>query len=213
VVDVGSGTGILTELLLHHSASVYAVEPNAAMRAAAEAQLDMTPGFQSIDGRSEATTLPDACADLITAGQAFHWFEPVATRVEFERILKPGGWVALIWNERKEDGSEFLRAYQELLEQFGTDFRAVEHKYVADAPALQRFFGPGGYTEQRFANQQVLDWEGLAGRLTSTSYVPAPDDPRYGPMIEHLRQIFDSTQRGGTVVMPYETTLNWGRLS
>ncbi len=119
VADVGAGTGILTELFLRNGNPVYAVEPNAAIRGVAEAQLQGTPDFHSIDGRAEATTLPKNSVDFVVAGQAFHWFEPVATRREFRRILKPGGWIALIWNDRRLDSTPFMRAYHELLDEFG----------------------------------------------------------------------------------------------
>ena len=118
VADVGAGTGILTELFLRNGNVVLAVEPNAAMRGAAEAQLRGYQGFHSIDGRAEVTTLPTDSVDFAVAGQAFHWFEPVATRREFRRILKPGGLIALIWNDRRLDSTPFMRAYHELLDEF-----------------------------------------------------------------------------------------------
>ncbi len=189
---------------------VYAVEPNATMRAKAETLLGDLAGFRSVDGRSDATGLPAASVDWIAAGQAFHWFEPVATRVEFQRILKPGGQVALVWNSRREDGTPFLRGYQALLEEFGTDYRQVDHKFTVDAAALTRFFAPGAWEKSSFVNEQVLDWAGLVGRLTSTSYVPAPGDAQYDAMLARLAELFAASQQGGVVTMIYDTDLYAG---
>ncbi|MFM1850906.1 MAG: hypothetical protein RIS54_590 [Verrucomicrobiota bacterium] len=110
VADVGSGTGIFTALLLPDTGTVHAIEPNAPMRTWAESTMGAEPKFHSHGTPAEATGLPDASVDLVTAAQAFHWFDPVATRREFARILKPGGQVALIWNERLTDTTPFLRA-------------------------------------------------------------------------------------------------------
>ena len=212
VADVGAGTGILTQLFVHNGNTVYAVEPNDAMRAVAEQTLAAFPNFHSGKGRSEATGLPDASIDLIVAGQAFHWFEPVATRAEFQRILRPGGWVALVWNSRRNRGTPFLVAYRQLLDEFGTDFRQVDHQYVVDDGALARFYG-GPYTVDTLPNQQVLDLEGLAGRLFSTSYMPAVDDPRRATMQARLEEIFAAHAVDGHVVLTYDTELYLGRLA
>src|ERR1019366_5901844 len=99
IADVGSGTGILTELMLRNGNKVFAVEPNRDMREAAERLLSQHPNFISVEGTAEVTRLNDASVDLIVAGQSFHWFDRVKTRQEFLRVLKPGGWVALIWND------------------------------------------------------------------------------------------------------------------
>ena len=139
VADVGSGTGILSELFLKHGNPVFGVEPNREMREAGERRLKQYPNFTSVNGTAEATTLPDRSMDFITAGQAFHWFDRIQTRKEFTRILKGGGWVALIWNDRHIDTSPFLCAYEELLHRYGTDCEALTHRNV-DAAAIAAFF-------------------------------------------------------------------------
>jgi SAM-dependent methyltransferase len=213
VADIGSGTGILTRLLLANGNTVYAVEPSAAMRAEAAAALGHYANWHNLDGRSEATGLPDAGVDLITAAQAFHWFEPVATRAEFVRILRPHGWVALVWNDRRDDATPFMRAYGEMLDTYGTDYKQVDHKYVADGPALARFFAPAGFRSFAFPNHQALDFDGLVGRLASTSYVPAPGEPGYADLLAQAQALFEQYAEDGQVRIEYETQVYLGKLS
>lgn len=210
VADIGSGTGISTAMLLRTGAEVYAIEPNAAMRQAADAQFAGEPRFHSVDARAEETTLPNGSVDVITAGQAFHWFDRDAARREFLRVLRPGGRVALFWNTRRDDGSAFLRAYEQLLLEFGTDYTKVDHRHV-DEDALQPFFG-GVYATRVFENEQVLDYAGLEGRLRSSSYVPAPGHPNHAPMLAALRRLFDAEQQDGRVRVAYDTELFYGTL-
>lgn len=204
VADVGSGTGISARLFLDQGNLVFAVEPNPDMRRAAEAAIGNHARFHSIDGTSESTGLADGSVDLIVAAQAFHWFRPEPTKQEFLRILKPGGAVVLMWNDRRLGGTPFLEAYENLLLEFGTDYLKVRHGAV-DGARLREFLGP--FSEARFDNEQVFDFEGLAGRLRSSSYVPAPGAPRFGEMMAALREIFDRHQRGGRVVMTYDVRI------
>ena len=210
VADVGSGTGILTALLLARGATVYAVEPNAAMRAAAEAALGHHPGFVSVDATAEATTLPDASVELITAGQAFHWFEAEAARAEFGRILRPGGAVALIWNSRDKGAGGFVADYEALLNAFAPSYRRVRHGSRMDK--IARLFA-GGYEMRVFDHERPLDYDSLLGGLLSGSYSPLPGDPRYEPMVARLEVLFAAHQRDGRVVMPYRTQVYFGRLA
>jgi SAM-dependent methyltransferase len=212
ISDVGSGTGILTELFLTNGNPVLAIEPNDEMRAAAERSLAGYPGFRSINGAAEATTLPDQSVDLIVAGQAFHWFDRQRARSEFARILKPGGWVALIWNDRRTNSTPFLREYEELLETCALDYRAVDHKQV-DAGAIGSFFEPDAFKSAVFENRQVFDFEGLKGRLLSSSYAPEPGHPGHAPMIERLDSIFHEHEKDGRVVFEYDTLVYYGRMS
>lgn len=212
VADVGSGTGILTEPLLHNAATVYAIEPNRDMREAAERLLHSSPGLKSIDGTAEATTLPDRSVDLITAAQAFHWFDRERTRAEFRRILRPGGFVALIWNDRRTDTTPFLRSYEQLLLDRATDYREVNHKNIDDA-TLKDFFAPTGYQTATFDNTQYFDYDGLAGRLLSSSYAPLPGHPNHEPMMTELRRIFDRYAVHNQVAFEYDTRVYYGRLT
>ena len=212
VADVGSGTGILTRLLLQSGARVFAIEPNTDMRQAGEATLTGHANFTSVSGQAEATTLPAGAIDLITAGQAFHWFAREKTRTEFLRILKPGGWVVLIWNDRNISDRPFFKAYEQLLVTYGTDYTAVNHKNI-DAEVMGAFFGPHGYGEASFPNDQTFDFDGLKGRLLSSSYAPEAGNPRHEPMLQDLRSLFDAYQKNGTVTFDYDTTVFYGHLS
>ncbi len=210
VADLGSGTGILSEPFLQNGLTVYGVEPNADMRAVAEAKLQIYDGFRSVDGRAEATGLESSTVDLVAAGQAFHWFNAEETREELHRILRPGGLCALIWNERAMDTTPFLRAYEEFLRTWGTDYDAVRTTYE-NPEAIGAVLGPK-YSRSVFANRQVLHREGLRGRVRSSSYVPADDDPRSAQMLEALDALFETHQENGKVQIDYNTNLYLGNV-
>ncbi len=209
--DIGSGTGLLSRLFLDNGNLVYGVEPNGEMRAAGEDFLRSYPKFRSIDGCAEETTLPDASIDFVVAGQAFHWFDPEAARTEFARILRPGGSVAVVWNERRVKTSAFLRAYEGLLREYSEDYGHVSAKYPEDQ-RMADFFVPGKVRERTFPNQQLFDFEGLRGRLLSSSYSPPADHPNHAPMLANLRRIFDAHNESGRIRFEYATHLYYGRL-
>ncbi len=208
VADIGSGTGISTELLLKSGALVHAVEPNREMRQAAEGLLNGNPRFHSVEGTAQATTLADAGVDLVVAAQAFHWFNHPASRTEFNRILKPGGHLVLIWNERKTDTTPFLRAYEALLLRHATDYATVRHEN-SGMDSLAAFFR-GPFRTFGFQNEQRFGYESLQGRLLSSSYAPAEGHPGHKAMILELRRIFDAHQTGGEVVLDYGTKVHLG---
>ncbi len=210
VADIGSGTGIFTRLLLDHGNTVYAVEPNAEMRAAAEGLLSGRPGFISVAGTAEATTLAYRSVQMAVSAQAFHWFDRRKARVEFERILCPGGPVALIWNRRVAE-TPFQRAYEDLLKEFSTEYQFVGYDNISPAD-LNDFFSPGEFRTAEFDNFQDLDFEGLRGRLMSASYIPPESAPSYPPMIEKLTEIFRDTNDRGLVRLQYQTQVFLGRL-
>ena len=211
LADIGSGTGMLTELFLRNGNRVFAVEPNREMREAAERRLGQYPDLMSVSGTAETSALKDQSVDFITAGQAFHWFDRQKSRKEFLRILQPGGWTVLIWNERVM-ASPFARAYEHLLRTYGTDYEEVNHQHT-DAKAIGPFFGATDYMQADFPNRQVFDREGLKGRLLSSSYAPEPGHPRYAPMLEALNSLFSGYQTDGNVVFEYDTLVYYGRLS
>ena len=210
VADVGSGTGILTELLLETGAEVFAVEPNREMRAAAEKLLNDYGRFRSVEGTAEATTLQAACVDLITASQAFHWFDVQKSRRELGRILRPRGWAALIWNERPLDAVPLLDEYDALLRRHAPDYDRVR-EMRADESKMRDFFGRRPESAV-FQNRQTFDYAGLEGRLMSSSYAPESGHPEHEPLIAGLRDLFDRHNRGGKVIFPYRTLVYFGRL-
>ena len=209
IADIGSGTGILTSQLLETACKVFAIEPNAAMRAAAESMLGNHPGFVSINATAENTSLPDQSLDGITAGQAFHWFDRLATKMEFRRILRPGGFIALVWNSWQTDSSEFMTGYTKLLVEWGTDYQRVSRTNVDDV-AIRQFFHPRTFQKFIFPNCQTFDYEGLKGRLFSSSYTPKEDHSNYEPLILGLRQLFDQYQHNDAIQFEYVTTLYLG---
>lgn len=210
VADVGSGTGILAGMLLREGCRVFAVEPNAEMREAAEAALGAVPNFVSVAGTAEATTLADASVDFATAAQAFHWFDTELARAEFRRILKPQGWAVVVWNNRRTDSTAFLRDYERLLRRFGTDYAQVAATY-GDEKSLQQFFA-SGHGVKCFDNFQLFDFDGLKGRLLSASYVPLAGHPSHEPMLAELRRLFDAHQQDGRVRIEYDTNVYYGKL-
>lgn len=210
VADVGSGTGFSAEPFLERGCVVHAVEPNREMRNAAEVYLGRRAGFHSHPGRAEATGLPDRSVDLVVAGQAFHWFDPVAVRMEFHRILRAPGWTVLMWNRRVTTGTPFLEAYEDLLLRFGTDYAEVRHERIDEA-ALRAFYGAPPVLHV-LPQRQQFDCEGLKGRLLSSSYAPAPHHPSFQPMMSALAALFDRHQVEGAVRFEYATEIYIGRL-
>lgn len=211
VADVGSGTGLLARMFLENGNLVYGVEPNAAMREAGEQFLEKYPHFCSVAGSAEATTLHAASVDLIVVGQAFHWFDASAARAEFLHVLKPKGWVAVIWNERINDTTPFQREYEAFLRRFGTDYEKVAATYPQDGP-MREFFGSGAADKKSFPNEQVFDFDGLRGRLLSSSYSPPQGHPNHEPMLAELKRLFDAHQREGRVRFEYRTHMYYGQL-
>jgi ubiquinone/menaquinone biosynthesis C-methylase UbiE len=211
IADVASGTGLLSKLFLDHGNRLYGVEPNAEMRAAGEEFLREYSNFTSVEGSAEATTLANKSVDFITVGQAFHWFDVTATGREFHRILKNDGWVAVIWQDRRMEETPFAREYEHLLERFGVDYKTVKDAYP-EANKIRHFFDAGTFRSTDLPNQQILDWDGLQGRLRSSSYAPTPNRESYAPMMGELRRIFDAHQMDGFVRMEYFARIYFGKL-
>ena len=209
VADLGSGTGIMARLLLDRGAHVFAVEPNDAMRRAAEQASSEHPRFQSIAASAERTTLEPDSVDVITAAQAFHWFEPTEAREECARILRPGGEVALIWNSRDETNAPFSLAYDAFLQRWASDgYRSASRKWDVEKDRFGGFFSdaPREHTAQ---NIQKVDLPGLTGGLFSTSYMPKPESTEH-PVYDAIRVLFDAFQKDGFVDILYTTRLYIG---
>jgi SAM-dependent methyltransferase len=211
VADIGSGTGKLTELLLDRGATVYGVEPNADMRAVAERILAGRGRFHSVAGTAEATGLPPRSVDLVTAAQAFHWFDAERAREELRRILVPSGWVILIWNVRDPAASEFLVAWEQFVQEFSTDYGSVNHERLADGAGFRDFFA-SDYGTAQIPNPRRLDFEAVKGGYQSASYSLVEGDARYDAALARMRELFDRHAEGGTVAMPLRTNIYYGKI-
>ncbi len=210
VADVGSGTGILSAALLERGARVIGIEPNAAMRALAEARLGAHPRFRSVAAAAEATALPQESVDLWVAAQAFHWFDAPRARAEALRVLRDGGCAALLWNERPPEPGAFLTEYDALLRRHAAEYAGIAARRVDEA-SMREFLG-GTMQVARFPNEQRFDYAGLEGRLLSSSYAPEPGHPEHEPMLAGLRALFARHQQGGEIVFPYETRVYFAPL-
>jgi SAM-dependent methyltransferase len=211
VADIGSGTGRLAELFLKNGNLVFGIEPNRQMREAGERLLGGYAGFTSVDGSAEATTLDDQSVDMIAAGQAFHWFDRTRARAEFARILRPGGWVVLVWNERKVGSTPFLAAYERLLRTYSSEYETLNHRHV-DQAMIAAFFAAGTFKARKFENRQNFDFAGVKGRLLSSSYAPEAGHPQHQPMLDELAAIVRAHQADGAVTFEYDTNVYYGQL-
>jgi len=210
VADIGSGTGISSELFLKEGNIVFGIEPNKEMREAAERLLNKYENFKSINATAENTTLKNNSIDLIIAGQAFHWFDKQKSKAEFKRILTQNGNVILMWNDRRTESTDFLKAYEDFIKMFATDYNEVNHKNI-DETVFNDFFGKGNYTLKPFVNYQYFDLEGLKGRILSSSYMPAEDHKDFAFMMSVLKKIFTRFQENGKVTIEYDTNIYYGR--
>jgi len=206
IADIGSGTGILTKIFLDNDNVVYGIEPNKDMREAAEKLLYKYSNFSSFEGSAESTGLEDNSIDLIIAGQAFHWFDVEKTKKEFKRILKPNGYVVLIWNDRVKSGSDFNSKYESFILKYGTDYKEVRK----NEGNVNLFFR---YQKKNFDNFQELDFTSLKGRVLSASYIPLPDNPLFPKMILELEDLFNKHQQNGIIRLEYATKVFYGQLA
>ncbi|GGG86959.1 class I SAM-dependent methyltransferase [Paenibacillus radicis (ex Gao et al. 2016)] len=211
IADLGAGTGIFSKLLLERGSEVIAVEPNQAMREAADKELGSLPNYRSVAAAAETTGLPEHSVDFIVCAQSFHWFDRPAAQAEFRRILKPGGKGVLIWNSRLTSGTPFLEGYEELLRLYSTDYKQMTHKNIS-ADQLRVFFRENGMREAAFTNGQLFDHEELLGRALSSSYVPAEGEPNHERLKEELGQLFERTNVNGQVSFDYQTEIFWGEV-
>lgn len=209
IADIGSGPGISARLFIDNGNVVFGVEPSEAMRQVAESIFQTRSNFKSVDGTAEATTLADGSVDFIVASQAFHWFDPEPTRAEFIRILKDGGYIGLIWNERQLDTTPFLHEYEGFILRHAKDYSVVRHENI-HAEELQKFFRQEIRTAT-FPNVQIFDFEGLKGRMLSASYMPSETDKGYGEMTDELAVVFAKHAENGKIKVLYDTNVYYSQ--
>lgn len=212
IADIGSGTGISSELFLKEGNVVYGVEPNREMRHAAQKLLSGYKSFCSIDGTAEITMLPTHEIDLIIAGQSFHWFDKGKCKTEFSRILKSDGNVILIWNDRRTNSTPFLTAHEDFIKLFAIDYNEVNHKNT-DEKVFNEFYGSGNYNLISLDNYQHFDFESLKGRILSSSYMPDENHKDFNFMMSVLKKIFNRFQENGKVTIEYDTKIYYGKLN
>lgn len=210
IADVGSGTGISARVFLENGNKVFGVEPNVAMRAAAEEFLSAFPNFLSREGTAENTGLENESIDFVVAAQAFHWFDAEKTRIEFSRILRSGGNIALIWNERQLASTPFLRDYEQFLLKFANDYMKVRHDNVNEK-LLNTLFEKD-FRRSVFSNSQVLDFDGLLGRVLSASYMPSESDKRFPQMKNELQTLVAKHGENGNIELLYDTTIYYTQI-
>jgi SAM-dependent methyltransferase len=200
VADVGAGTGMLAELFLEMGNRVTAVEPNAEMRAACERLRERYSWLTVVAAAAEATTLDDASVDFVSVGRAWHWFDREKAVVEFRRILRPGGWLVLVTNRRGKDDSVEAKAYEEILMEFGTDYRELQGEYRVYDDMAPVFDG-GAVVRETIRGEQILTLEEFLGQTQSSSVAPMPGDAKYAGMQRALRDFFVRFEQDGVLRM------------
>jgi SAM-dependent methyltransferase len=209
VADIGAGTGLLTQDLLAQGYAVTAVEPSDSMRAAADQALTNFPAYSSARGTAEHIPLPNACVDLITAAQAFHWFDIKAARAEFLRVLKPTGKVALIWNDRLED-DPLHAGLNDIFARHGGAKRGamLAHDERSEVPA---FFGASTPVELSWPHEHHLSETALLSLVFSRSYMPARDSELGQQACQQVGALFQSLATGESIAVRYNTVAIIGR--
>jgi len=203
VADVGSGTGILTRQLLGLGAKVYAVEPNADMRAKAEELLGGDPNFVSVVGTAEQTGLPDHSFHLVIAAAAFHWFDPERFKQECERVLLPGAPVVLAWN-KAEISAEINRGREGIFKKYCPNFKGFSGGNDKE-DKIKRAFFDGNLQERRFSNPLIYDRQTFVNRALSASYSLIETDADYEAYLAELGELFDQHAVDGKIVLPQDS--------
>lgn len=212
IADVAAGTGLLAEIFLAHSNRVVAIEPNARMREACATLQSIYRRLECLDGRAEATGLPDCSVDLVTIGQAMHWFDLPRARAEFVRILRPKGWCVVAYNHRRRGGNLFHEGYERILNKFGIDYQQVQSDHLTNE-RLKEFFHPAAMRQHTLLNVQTLDLEGLKGRILSSSYMPQPEHENYEPLHREIESLFAACQIDGSVRMEYDCVVSYAQIA
>ena len=200
VADVGIGTGMLAEVFLRNGNAVFGVEPNADMRDGCARLLRVFEQLSLENGSAEATGLASDAFDLVTVGRALHWFDADRAFAEFHRILRPGGWVAVIAEGRSEGGRRENLKLEELLRKTTGDSRSTRERYAVYA-TLKKRFEPRSFHHEEVAGEMRLDWESLDGFVQSLSYTPRKEDARFAEFQAGLRKFYDAYEVAGELTL------------
>lgn len=207
IADIGSGTGISSDLFIDNGNTVYGVEPNNNMRRSADKRFEKSELFTSYDGSAECTTLADNSVDLIVAGQAFHWFESFASKKEFLRILRNNGYLVVMFNSRGND-SDFMFDYNKVINKYK---RKLEIK--TNENTFMEIFNQGFIKSKTFENKINYDLDRLIGDTVSYSYMPNKEDDEYEGLIDELKKLFFKyCEEDGTVEFEYKTSVDLCKL-
>jgi SAM-dependent methyltransferase len=211
VADVGAGPGMLAEVFLEAGHRVLAVEPNAEMLEACRALATEHPTLQVVEGSAEATTLPDASVDLIAVGRAMHWFDWPRAHREFERILRPGGWVLLASNGHRDSGAPVSNRLSVILRTWRTDSAGVDTTRGFEE-RLRGFLDTSSWQRRTLHHAMTVDFPTLLGYAESLSAIPRPGERGYNGMVADLRSVFEVYHRDGLLMTPLICNLHLGHL-
>ncbi|WP_341831439.1 class I SAM-dependent methyltransferase [Sphingobacterium thalpophilum] len=204
VADIGSGTGLSTQLFLENGNDVFAVEPNREMRESLLHHFKTYRNLIALNATAENTSIESGCVDLIFAGQSFHWFDREACKREFARILTENGRIVLVWNQRDPDDA-FQQEYEDFLLSHIPSYQSVSHKNISDDD-LKQFFGSRSMTKVTLPNQQILDLRSFLGRVRSSSYFPK-EQAENKTLYDDLRTLFDKYAIAERIVFKYITEI------
>lgn len=207
IADIGSGTGLMARPLLERGYRVICVEPNEEMRKAGRKVLSGYGGYKEVDGSGEATNLPDQSVNLAVVAQAFHWMDQLRAKKELQRIVKPGGIIAVLWILLKTD-TPFMQGYENIRATFGKGYTALDR---ANETKMREIFAPYTLNIKHFVHSQPVEYRQLEGHLLSASFIPSADQPEYVQMLDALRNLFEANQQNGIAEMRYETTVFYFR--
>jgi SAM-dependent methyltransferase len=214
IADLGSGTGMLSRWFLERGNRVVAVEPDQGMREIARKSLGrFGERLTSIKGTAERTSLHDSSVTLVAAGNAFHYFDPLAARAEVDRILQPGGRVLIVGHDSASTPNEFMRTYLDFIAEVALDKTKPFHQVDRTSQALQTFFGRNAFHERDMGDHAFrLTWDGFRGRFLSTSVAPSEGDVRSEGVIAQLSDLFRRFEQNGTVPFQVRWRYIWSEL-
>ncbi|MGC1872540.1 MAG: class I SAM-dependent methyltransferase [Acidobacteriaceae bacterium] len=214
IADVGAGTGMLAELFLANGNRTFAVEPNAEMLALCRRLCEPYPNLTCVQASAEATTLPDASVDIVAVGRALHWFDLPAAKREFQRVLVPGGWLAVMGNIWERETGDFAKEYDSAVLKHARDLSTAKDRYTIFEPArLQDFLALAKMEAVTLSRTRKVTLEELIGRTVSISYAPLPDQPGYPAMCDELTAIFYRHQQNSTVEVAEDWSVCCGQIA